>query len=95
MVNEKGFWNKSSLRKECNLLENASSVSKEKFLQIDEIETISTARHRKQIWTTDIKFWCRVSDKNIGNKRNLKKNKKLIPWMQKLCKKEMLSELTT
>lgn len=30
----------------------------EKFLQMDEIETISIARYRKQIWITDIKFWC-------------------------------------
>lgn len=42
----------------------------EKFPPIDERETISTARYREQIWTPDIKFWCRVSNRNIGNKRN-------------------------
>lgn len=46
----------------------------EKFPPIDEIETISTARYREQIWTPDIKFWCRVSDRNIGNEI-LKKRK--------------------
>ena len=42
----------------------------EKFPPIDERETISTARYREQIWTPDIKFWCRVSNRNIGHKRN-------------------------
>ena len=42
----------------------------EKFPPIDERETISTARYREKIWTTDINFCFRVSNRNIGNKRN-------------------------